>query len=1059
VCDLVRSEKGKGADGLVMLAVPLDSSNSSSATTTTATTTAMTSSVSSSSRKRSLENESSSAHHQQHVSSSSSMTKKMKHNNHHNSSSSSSSSGGAVQGHHNHHSGMDVDNNKNNKKNKKHVNATDPYSVPSSGSSGSKHGSASSQQHQPDLSPIRPASITVSSNSAVTLHTGGNSSSSPHRRSHPTLLSTLSHEHLESHLHSLQPLQSLTCGAISSVCKGVLKRLREEETMWIFNTPVDPEAWGLSDYFQVIKRPMDYSTVDKKLDGGGYGNLSEFEEDVRLIYSNARLYNSPGTSVHDIATTTLELFEKEYEKAVASVADMHESADSKDVCVLCLKSKRTYTPPVYICSGRNCPHVKIRRGNNFWSISGGVHFCTQCYSHLPERVDVEGRTIQKSALIKKKNDEVHEEGWVQCDVCKHWMHQICGLFNARENVKRQLYTCPHCLVKQHRASNGSSKSIISSSSRNKRSQLHAKSLIRTKLSDLLEDAIRQVIKNSDYGDKDVPGLCIRQVTSRQCTTLVRELMHTTYKPRAYPAEFPYRNKCLLLFQEIDGIDTLLFALYVYEYGSDCPEPNRNRVYISYLDSVHYLRPRGLRTKIYHEILIQYFDYARKRGFEKAHIWSCPPARGDDYIFYAKPEDQKIPKEARLRKWYQQMLSKAQERGIVSSTTNLYDLYFAPATPRDAALVPYLDGDYFVGEAENVLSSIAAEQKKAASKAEGKNGTKGKNSKRMSNNSSSSVDYVDPLMAKIGETVHPMKDSFLVATLCHECTVCPDYSGSKTLIEGERNNGSACGSSSKGSIAKPSSHNTEVLDEDKEEMDCEILDSRQNFLNLCKGNHYQFDELRRAKHTSMMILWHLHNTNAPKFVQACSNCQMEITSGMRYHCPTCPEYDLCSECYKQQVQASKSKGKCVHGHELEAIKVEETDGSNSESSSSASALAARRAQQHNVDLHIRLLEHASNCHKECKSRNCPKMKAYIKEFLSHNVPGMPSSCGGCRVCKKIRAMIGIHAQRCRKSKCGVPECGVFKEKIRQIMRQQQAMDDRRRMEMNRIYRENASASGN
>ena len=832
--------------------------------------------------------------------------------------------------------------------------------------------------------------------------------------------------------------------------------------MWIFNTPVDPEAWGLSDYFQIIKRPMDYSTVDKKLDCGGYSNLTEFEEDIRLIYSNACLYNSSGTSVHDIASATLLLFEKEYEKTVASVANMHESADSKDVCVLCLKSKRTYTPPVYICSGRNCPHVKIRRGNNFWSISGGVHFCTQCYSHLPDSVDVEGRTIQKSALIKKKNDEVHEEGWVQCDVCKHWMHQICGLFNARVNVKRQLYTCPHCLVKQHRVSdvNDSSKCIVASSgSRHKRSQLHAKSLIRTKLSDLLEDAIRQVIQKSDYGDKDVPELCIRQVTSRQCTTLVRELMHSTYKPRAYPAEFPFRNKCLLLFQQVDGIDTLLFALYVYEYGSDCPEPNRNRVYISYLDSVHYLRPRGLRTKIYHEILIQYFDYARKRGFEKAHIWSCPPARGDDYIFYAKPEDQKIPKEARLRKWYQQMLVKAQERGIVSSTTNLYDLYFAPATPRDAALVPYLDGDYFVGEAENVLSSIAAQQKKAASKAEGKNGTKGKNSKRTSNNSSSSVDYVDPLMAKIGETVHPMKDSFLVATLCRECTVCPDSSSSKTCKEEEKSNGPVVISSSKSSVSKPSSHNTEVLDEDKEEMDCEILDSRQNFLNLCKGNHYQFDEVRRAKHTSMMILWHLHNTNAPKFVQACSNCQMEITSGMRYHCPTCPEYDLCSECNKQQVQATKSKGKCVHGHELEAIKVEETDGSNSESGSSASGLAARRAQQHNVDLHIRLLEHASNCHKECKSRNCPKMKAYIKEFLSHNVPGMPSSCGGCRVCKKIRAMIGIHAQRCRKSKCGVPECGIFKEKIRQIMRQQQAMDDRRRMEMNRIYRENASSSGN
>merc|ERR1711939_801335 len=60
----------------------------------------------------------------------------------------------------------------------------------------------------------------------------------------------------------------------------------------------------------------------------------------------------------------------------------------------------------------------------------------------------------------------------------------------------------------------------------------------------------------------------------------------------------------------------------------------------------------------------------------------------------------------------------------------------------------------------------------------------------------------------------------------------------------------------------------VIDDDVEDLDCEFLNNRQAFLNLCRGNHYQFDELRRAKHTSMMVLWHLHNRDAPKFVQQC-----------------------------------------------------------------------------------------------------------------------------------------------------------------------------------------------
>merc|ERR1711957_542258 len=37
----------------------------------------------------------------------------------------------------------------------------------------------------------------------------------------------------------------------------------------------------------------------------------------------------------------------------------------------------------------------------------------------------------------------------------------------------------------------------------------------------------------------------------------------------------------------------------------------------------------------------------------------------------------------------------------------------------------------------------------------------------------------------------------------------------------------------------------VIDDDAEEMDCEFLNNRQAFLNLCQGNHYQYDHLRRG----------------------------------------------------------------------------------------------------------------------------------------------------------------------------------------------------------------------
>lgn len=79
------------------------------------------------------------------------------------------------------------------------------------------------------------------------------------------------------------------------------------------------------------------------------------------------------------------------------------------------------------------------------------------------------------------------------------------------------------------------------------------------------------------------------------------------------ASFPYRMKALFAFEDVDGADVCFFGMHVQEYGSDCPPPNQRRVYISYLDSVHFFQPRLIRTGVYHEILIGYLEYVRRQG--------------------------------------------------------------------------------------------------------------------------------------------------------------------------------------------------------------------------------------------------------------------------------------------------------------------------------------------------------------------------------------------------------------------------------------------------------------
>ena len=71
--------------------------------------------------------------------------------------------------------------------------------------------------------------------------------------------------------------------------------------------------------------------------------------------------------------------------------------------------------------------------------------------------------------------------------------------------------------------------------------------------------------------------------------------------------------------------------------------------------VEYFRPRKHRTAVYHEILVAYLDWIRRRGFKAAHIWSCPPQRGNNFIFWCHPLHQKTPTRDRLSGWYGNML--------------------------------------------------------------------------------------------------------------------------------------------------------------------------------------------------------------------------------------------------------------------------------------------------------------------------------------------------------------------------------------------------------------------
>ena len=119
------------------------------------------------------------------------------------------------------------------------------------------------------------------------------------------------------------------------------------------------------------------------------------------------------------------------------------------VCPLCGGGCRAFEPPALHCRG-NCG-TRIFRNGTFYALPSSNFYvwCESCHSKLKQGVQIDcgERILTKKQLTKKKNNALNGEPWVQCDHCQRWVHQVCALFNARQNMDlggAGIFHCPLC---------------------------------------------------------------------------------------------------------------------------------------------------------------------------------------------------------------------------------------------------------------------------------------------------------------------------------------------------------------------------------------------------------------------------------------------------------------------------------------------------------------------------------------------------------------------------------------------------------------------------------------
>lgn len=80
------------------------------------------------------------------------------------------------------------------------------------------------------------------------------------------------------------------------------KLYRQDPESIPFRQPVDPQALGIPDYPTIVKKPMDLSTIKKKLDTEKYSDPWEYVDDVWMMFDNAWLYNRKTSRVYRYCT-------------------------------------------------------------------------------------------------------------------------------------------------------------------------------------------------------------------------------------------------------------------------------------------------------------------------------------------------------------------------------------------------------------------------------------------------------------------------------------------------------------------------------------------------------------------------------------------------------------------------------------------------------------------------------------------------------------------------------------------------------------------------------------
>ncbi|XP_066582314.1 bromodomain-containing protein 4 isoform X2 [Prorops nasuta] len=191
----------------------------------------------------------------------------------------------------------------------------------------------------------------------------------------------------------------------------VLESLKDHADAWPFIDPVDEEY--APRYYSVVRKPMDLSTMEEKLEGGSYKSINQFKRDFRLIVDNCRQYNGSDNEYTEMAINLKEAFEKAVNRYLESETSSDEGSHSPG-------SVTDSPPPSHVAlSSQQSSKKRIKKSNKKSKSTKAIHKRKLKFAIKEEEKssnnsvksvkDKKGKKKCKKAKSEKVTEEEEEE--------------------------------------------------------------------------------------------------------------------------------------------------------------------------------------------------------------------------------------------------------------------------------------------------------------------------------------------------------------------------------------------------------------------------------------------------------------------------------------------------------------------------------------------------------------------------------------------------------------------------------------------------------------------------